>query len=143
MSQPPSKPRSNRGRVFAVLALAVLAILIYGPHKEPPAPPKKEAPPDYRATEAYAGAETLRSAMRDPSSFELIEAIYTTDTASICYTYRAKNGFGGMNVERAIIEPKTKTFHLQSMPGFARAFDRLCRNHGGLDETAAVDLFMH
>lgn len=48
-------------------------------------------------------AMTIKKAMRDPDSLTW-ESIRANDDASIvCFEYRAKNGFGGMNKEMAIV----------------------------------------
>ena len=47
------------------------------------------------------GAATLQKAMRNPESFNLSSAILLK-TGTVCYTYRAQNGFGGMNIENAV-----------------------------------------
>ena len=47
--------------------------------------------------------EQVRAVMRNPSSFEHVEtAIYPNDKGEhgVWMTFRAENGFGGMNVER-------------------------------------------
>ncbi len=50
-------------------------------------------------------ARSVKGALRDPASFEHVETrISPADAAglhSLIMTYRARNGFGGMNIERA------------------------------------------
>jgi hypothetical protein len=53
--------------------------------------------------QALAALSALRQAMREPSSFELIAATGTADGTRLCIVYRARNGFGGMNVEGATV----------------------------------------
>ena len=52
---------------------------------------------------AGAGAKQLKASMRDPDSFKLVSALKSPFAKAICYTYRSRNGFGGMNVEQAIL----------------------------------------
>ena len=49
---------------------------------------------------AIEGANALRDHMRDPDSFKVEKVSYWTngkDKEQYCYSYRARNGFGGMN----------------------------------------------
>ena len=54
---------------------------------------------------AARGAEALKESMRNPDSFKLSSAFFMPNNA-VCYQYRAQNGFGGMNVEEAVLTPK-------------------------------------
>jgi hypothetical protein len=56
---------------------------------------------------AMLGVTELLKAMRDPESFSLGSELAMPD-GSICYEYRARNGFGGMNKEYAVLTPKGK-----------------------------------
>lgn len=56
----------------------------------------------------------VKSGLRDPDSFEHIDPLITrkseeTGMHGITMTYRARNGFGGMNLSRAIgeVDPST------------------------------------
>jgi hypothetical protein len=51
---------------------------------------------------AAIGVAELHTAMRNPESFKL-EQILEMPKGAICYEYRAQNGFGGMNVEHAVM----------------------------------------
>jgi len=51
---------------------------------------------------AISVAVTLKGAMRTPESFKLYSALLMANGA-VCYDYRAQNGFGGMNRERAVL----------------------------------------
>ena len=55
----------------------------------------------------FAGPATLRSAMLNPNSFTLSSAILLRNR-TVCYQYRAQNGFGGMNVDSAVMTPMGK-----------------------------------
>ena len=56
---------------------------------------------------AVAGAMTLRDSMRNPESFVVESAFVVDGTDTLCYEYRAQNGFGGMNREMAVISIKS------------------------------------
>jgi|SRR6478609_6309417 len=53
-------------------------------------------------SDAQKGKRTIKEAQRDPASFELVSVSWHPNADALCYTYRSKNGFGGVNVSRAI-----------------------------------------
>jgi hypothetical protein len=93
----------------------ILAVVDKPPERaaaKAPAPPvsaasaaesaKREANFQKQVFHARALAAVVRQAARDPESvvFEFIGA--SDDGSVVCATYRAKNGFGGMNRETAV-----------------------------------------
>jgi hypothetical protein len=44
---------------------------------------------------------SIKQAMRDPDSISWTSVLTSDDASVVCVTYRAKNGFGGMNIEHA------------------------------------------
>ncbi len=52
--------------------------------------------------QAATGAVLLRNSMRNPSKFDL-SLVFIVDHEWFCYAYRAENGFGGMNLDRAVV----------------------------------------
>jgi hypothetical protein len=85
-------------------------------------------------------AKALRSTMRNPASFELNQVLVMQDN-SICFTYRAQNGFGGMNVGQAVLSPHLK-FKTEEQDGFLSFWTRYCKNKAGLDEIRNIKMFM-
>ena len=71
--------------------------------------------PDTVTANAIAGAKILHSGMRDPDSFK-IDKVWVMHSEkhgdAICYTYYAKNGFGGMNHSAADYAPNKKGKYL-------------------------------
>lgn len=59
---------------------------------------------------ALLGAKSIKQSLRDPSSLEF-ERVAITENNDICYDYRAKNGFGGMNKEYAVLTNKGNFYH--------------------------------
>jgi hypothetical protein len=60
---------------------------------------------------AIEGAKALHSGMRDPDSFKIDKVwIMRSDKRgdAVCYTYYARNGFGGMNHSAADYAPNKK-----------------------------------
>lgn len=99
-----------------VCSTGLLAFCLYIPPHEkiqaavPPLPPPKsaeqvawEAKKEHAFQATARAAATIKSAMRDPDSL-VWESIHTNDDATVmCFEYRARNGFGGMNREFAVI----------------------------------------
>ena len=71
---------------------------------------------------AAVGVRLLKQNMRNPGSFELVE-VGISSTGSICYRYRAQNGFGGMNVEEAVFG---NTFKTTGQDGFVTSWNKEC-----------------
>src|ERR1041385_4523363 len=68
---------------------------------------------DPTTVRAIEGAKILHSSMRDPDSFKIgrvwiIQSAKYGEAAWICYEYYARNGFGGMNFNRAVYSPHSK-----------------------------------
>lgn len=81
---------------------------------------------------AVLGADTLKKSMRNPESFKVSSALAMEKTGAVCYEYRAQNGFGGMNVETAVLtaEGEIKT---KSMDGFAKLWNKNCAGQTGYE----------
>jgi hypothetical protein len=88
-----------------------------------------------------AGAKQLRSSMRNPDSFKLSDSIVMADGA-VCYTYRAQNGFGGLNVGNAVLAPNGK-FKSSDSPGYATLWNKECGNKTGTDDADLVNVVLN
>lgn len=55
-----------------------------------------------RGYAAYLSAKALKASLRNPGSLDFDEILANEDGSVICMTYRAQNGFGGMNLERVV-----------------------------------------
>jgi len=78
-----------------------------------------------------AGQRAILARLRDPDSFQLVAAKLVPATGTICYEYRARNGFGGMNVGAAIYHPSTYLQMRQDTPaGFAEDWRAKCSDAG-------------
>lgn len=80
--------------------------------------------------------------MRNPDSFKLESAI-VTDARAVCYEYRAQNGFGGTNVEHAVLASDGKTLKSESMAGFNNLWKKECNNKQGEDYTGRVKVALN
>lgn len=85
---------------------------------------------------AAIAAKQLHDGARNPDSFKLSEVLIMPSDAS-CFTYRAQNGFGGMNVEQAIVTTKGRMF-TQDADEFVPLWNKECANKTGDDETAKI-----
>jgi hypothetical protein len=86
---------------------------------------------------AVQGVKALRDEMRNPDSFKLSQAILMPDGAA-CYTYRAQNGFGGMN-EGYFVLPPDGQGRTNEEDGFSSAWKKECvKQGGGTDRTWEV-----
>ena len=155
---------ANRGNgcliaLAVVVGLAFLGGLVL--YLMPPPPPKtpqelkqeaeqrkaeerKEA--EHRKREATIllasmGAKTLQAAMRDPASFKLNQVL-TMESGATCYSYRSRNGFGGMNAGNAVMTPKG-TIKADEMDGFERLWNHYCANKTGAITTTEVGTAAH
>lgn len=81
---------------------------------------------------ARAAAATLKTKMREPESFKVAEAILLDD-GTVCMSYRARNGFGGMAVERAAVLPDGSGI----ATGTAQ-YNKLCADRAGQDVANAM-----
>lgn len=104
--------------------------------KEEQAQQKTEADNDAKVLAASIGARTLREDMRNPDSFKLVQVLIMKDN-TVCYEYRAQNGFGGMNIGDAVLSPNG-TMKTSEEPGFTPLWNKRCLNKIGKDATQEV-----
>jgi hypothetical protein len=106
------KPKKAVGKVGYVVAGLVLLIIFNIAGRE--APMEAALTPEQKAAKAAEDAmrktrfnntgiavTRVKSALRDPKSVEWIDVSSSEKGEVVCLTYRARNGFGGMNVEHA------------------------------------------
>jgi len=101
------KPKTTTStKIWASVFAVLVAVAVLSPKREVAAPPQT---PEQIAEKAAARARfnttagvitAIKSALREPDSAKW-EAIRANDDASVvCIIYRARNGFGGMNLEK-------------------------------------------
>lgn len=60
-----------------------------------------------RGYAAYLAAKALKDSLRNPASLHVAEILANDDGSVICMTYRAENGFGGMNIGHVVFKDGT------------------------------------
>jgi hypothetical protein len=102
-----------------------------------------------------AAALTLKQNMRNPESFVLESALLTDGRQSVCYTYRAQNGFGGMDRGYAVLaganfDPTLDSrsallkaqFKTSEESGFRQLWNKECANKAGQEKANLVKIGM-
>lgn len=146
------QPRRTSALTWLVAGIA-LFLLIAG-LLSPDSPPSsksdaavvaKKSPEEQRRDRnlqrAVVSVKALREAMRNPESFALEQAL-AMDTGTLCFSYRAQNGFGGMNRERAVLSADDQQFTNSSMDGFSRSWNARCAGKQGEDITRLVNVYL-
>jgi len=62
---------------------------------------------DARRQAVINAARSIKSNLRDPDSLKFQTIVANDDASIMCFAYRARNGFGGMNLEHATIVDNT------------------------------------
>jgi hypothetical protein len=84
--------------------------------------PKEQAKRDAannRILATHRLVDVVKETLRDPSSMEVDKRGYNLTNDAVCLKYRARNGFGGMNVAYAI-------YHDGKIHQTASGWDRFC-----------------
>jgi hypothetical protein len=99
-----------------------------------------EAENGERTARAAKGAVMLRSAMRNSDSFQLASALFMS-TGTVCYTYRAQNGFGGLDVGHAVLT-STGLIKTGESDGFPTLWNQKCAKKMGQETVNAVKVIL-
>ena len=109
-----SKPTSLIAKIAAALLAVGVAGVIFAPkndaavkNTQTPEQIASKKAEDKRFSIAFESGKTLKEAMRDPSSFVAEYAGVDDAGTIVCISYRAKNGFGGMNRESVVFANNT------------------------------------
>lgn len=97
------KPTGLIGYLFTGAVVLMVGSCIYNKSTAPDAPVVAAAPVDphaaQRMTMAIGALRVLKRTLRDPDSLAVDSVSTDSDGNSGCISYRARNGFGGMNLE--------------------------------------------
>ena len=145
-----SAKRMGCGSLIGVVFLGGIIIASLSSIFSSSSPPSKPETPEQTAAKkkqdeavqrATVGAIALKKTMRDPESFKLKSALVIDGTGAVCYDYRAKNGFGGMNVGHAVLSSDGKSFKTSEMDGFTKLWNKECANKSGTEAATAIRWF--
>jgi len=129
----------NVGKILAIILIiaGIASIVAYSQHHE------RQRAPDDGAVIARAAnvAIELKRSMRDPDSFRLSSVLIIEKTNAVCYEYRSRNGFDGMNVGQAVLSPKG-TFRTNEMDSFYTLWRSECSGKMGREEVDAVTFLL-
>ena len=106
-----------------------------------PAEKKAEDEHNSRIAVAATMARELKRSMRDPDSFKLTSVLLMDKTKAVCYEYRSRNGFGGMNAGRAVFSSAGK-FKTNEMDGFSGLWNKNCAHQIGTEEAETVSTLL-
>ena len=102
------EPASGRKKLAVGFAVFV-GVCIVGLASSLPANNAGTAPEDLatrqqhgRTSAAFASARALKASLRNPDSLTFRSIGTNDDGGVVCITYRAQNGFGGMNLEHVV-----------------------------------------
>lgn len=90
---------------------------------------------------ASIGAIALKKATRDPEGFKLESAFVIEGTGIVCYNYREKNEYGGVNVASAVLSADGKHFKTNEEDGFTKLWNKECANKAGTEAATAIRWF--
>lgn len=149
-----AKPLTKTSLTTWVIGGVLMAAILMGIVKkqsEPPSTPltaaeqaKKDAT-NRQQTAALAMASALKSALKDPDSFEL-KRLVVKDDGSGCYTYRARNSFNAMLQSSAVFVPTPGGGQMLTETTDAKRFvtewNKRCTKDGGEDITDYAVRFM-
>jgi hypothetical protein len=93
---------------------------------------------DGRITMAALGAQQIKRSMRDPDSFKLTSVLIIDKTGAVCYEYRGRNGFNGMNFGQAVFSANSRVFKTNEMAGFSKAWNKECAHQEGTENVEFV-----
>lgn len=127
---------ANNQIIIAMIGIATLILWwIFSPSKESASDlaekqlkAEQKAPDDRKWNLIFTGEEMLKKMMRDPDSL-VFDRVLFTDDENVCYEYRAKNGFGGMNKGGAIFYDKG--FITNEVDGFQPIWSEKCAGKSG------------
>ena len=117
--------------------------------------PKEPTERDTQLQAITAVALQLKNNMRNPDSFKLESALLIAGADAVCFTYRAQNGFGGMNRGHAVLtgarfDPKLSgrevfanvQLKTSEEPGFTRLWNKECAGKSGEEKVSLVTIAM-
>lgn len=155
----PGNRRKLSGCLRSVLILvgvgAVLSIVAnisrYSENAGKQDEPKSEAPskPADPAAEEHARhlqmavtvVQALKRSMRNPDRFK-VDQVLLMKSGALCLRYRGENGFGGMDVERAVVSHNGKKALTSPDDGFSSLWNHECAEKTGSNIVDEVEYWI-
>ena len=103
--KPMSWPKKIGIAFAAMFGLGLVGQIITGganPNSQGESPQEKQK--THRDYLAYLSAKALKASLRNPDSLSFESILANDDGSVICMTYRAQNGFGGMNIGHVVFK---------------------------------------
>ena len=127
--------------MLLILALCWLVIVVWTATVTRTAAPisaeqqqtQPEAKNDPKLVRAAMGAASVIAVARNPDSVKF-SRVFVTENGTACYLWRAQNGFGGMNVEHAVLLPTA-----DNLSQSVALWNSRCAKKEGTDITALVE----
>jgi hypothetical protein len=146
------KPRKTSLLTWLVtifIAIPFLIGIIINSSNQTTTPPTPETPEqiavkkkkDEAIQRASIGAIALKKATREPEDFKLESAFVIENTGVVCYNYREKNEFGGVNIGSAVLSADGKQLKIYEETGFSKLWNKECANKPGTEAATAIRWF--
>ena len=139
----PTRAPTSVGKMILVVLGGFMLVGVIAQLSGPSTSAPASAPPSPGQTAAQKARDTqltlavtmelaLKRAARNPDSLKVSEVL-AMEGGAVCMTYRAQNGFGGMNLEKAV---GVGTRMINSTDdAFASAWNKNCAGKSGSDVT--------
>lgn len=136
-------PMKRRLMWYGVLALAMLGGIGAMVAQQSDAPPDPKQQQDFSDLQiAVALARDVRDSLKNPPSFDLVNAVIQGD-GSVCMVYRATNSFGGVVTAQAVRPSRGTTYWTSDSDraAFKKQWSAAC-SKPGRDEARMVKRMM-
>ena len=100
----PKKIGVALGVMFGVSVLGGVAASLSGANSAAPTESAQDKQQQHLTYQAYLAAKAVKASLRNPDSLSFEQILASDDGNIICLTYRAQNGFGGMNIEHVVFK---------------------------------------
>lgn len=132
----------SKKKLFILIAILLVAGSIASQNRPVDSPENAETVKERKIEKAkieiaVAGASMLKKSARNPDSFK-VSSVTVMQDGTVCYEYRAQNGFGGMSVENATFDPSTLKIMVTGSKGFVPTWNKKCAGKTGQDFTPDV-----
>lgn len=92
------------GVMFGVSLVGGIAAGVSGTNSGAQTESTQDKQQKHMTYQAYLAAKAVKASLRNPDSLSFEQILANDDGSIICMTYRAQNGFGGMNIEHVVFK---------------------------------------